>query len=69
MAERRARRKAWREARMAALARLREIPWDGEVLEAKPTAEIMAALAALGVETDESKFGELAAAHGSVARR
>jgi hypothetical protein len=59
-------RRARRQARQAALARLAAVSWDGEDLEEKPTEEIVAALAALGVEMEEPKFRELAAAHGSL---
>jgi hypothetical protein len=59
-------RRERREARQAALARLEEIAWDGEDLEEKPTEEIVAGLAAMGIETEESKFRVWAAAHGSV---
>ena len=59
-------RRARREAKEAALARLTELSWDGEDLEGRPTQEIVTTLAALGIEANEERFREWVNAHGKV---
>jgi len=66
VAKKRARRRARREERLLAEARLAAFTRDDKGYEGRTTGEIVGALAALGIEATEPQFRELAAARGKV---